>query len=119
MKKLFLTALFTVGGVSTGQAANFAVVTSPPTILNILVLLFAFGCFFICFQVLSLVKGGQLSRGWQMFMFGFGLLALTQVAYLLTVFEIFAVPSLAMPVMMTLMVGLFLYGMYEMKRVLS
>ncbi|MFZ5980553.1 MAG: hypothetical protein ACOYVF_07955 [Candidatus Zixiibacteriota bacterium] len=119
MRKVFLTALFIVGSASSSQAANLAVITSPPTILNILVLLFAFACFFICFQVLNLVRGGQLSRSWQMFMFGFALLALSQVAYLLTVFEIFVVPSFTVPALMTLMVGLFLYGMFEMKRVLS
>ena len=119
MKKIILTALITIGGASTGQAANLAVITSPPTILNILVLLFAFACFFICFQVLNLVRGGQLSRSWLLFTSGFGLLALCQIANLLNTFEIFAVPNLAIPVLMTLMVGLFLYGMYETKRVLS
>jgi len=119
MKKIILTALLTIGGVSSVQAANFAVITSPPTIFNILVLLFAFACFFICFQVMNLVRGGQLSRSWVLFMSGFGLLTLCQVTILLNTFEIFAVPSLTTPVLMTLMVGLFLYGMYETKRVLS
>lgn len=119
MKKIILTAVFLTATTSSTQAANFAVITNPPTMLNILVFLFACACLFLCSQVLGLVKGGQLSKSWQMFLLGFTLLALSQIASLLQTFEIMAVPGFVVPVMMVLMVGLFLYGMYETKRILS
>ena len=119
MKKIFLTVAFLTAAATNAQAANLAVITSPPTILNILVFLFACACLFLCAQVLGLVKGGQLSKSWQMFLLGFTLLALSQIASLLHTFEILAVPGFVVPIMMVLMVGLFMYGMYETKRILS
>ena len=119
MKKIILTVVFLMAATANAQAANLAVITSPPTILNILVLLFACACLFLCSQVLGLVKGGQLSKIWQMFLLGFTLLAFSQIASLLHTFEILAVPGFVVPVLMALMVGLFMYGMYETKRILS
>ena len=109
MKKIFLTVAFFTAATANAEAANLAVITSPPTILNILVFLFACACLFLCSQVLGLVKGGQLSKSWQMFLLGFTLLALSQIAGLLNTFEVLAVPGFVVPIMMVLMVGLFLY----------
>ncbi len=119
MKRLILSAGFIALMTTDIQAANLAVITSPPTLLNILVLLFAGACLFICFQVLTLVKGGQLSRSWQMFLIAFSLLVISQLANLLNTFEILNIPNFVVPVLMMLTVGLFLYGIYETKRVLS
>ena len=119
MKKIVLTVAFFAAATVDAQAANLAVITSPPTILNILVFLFACACLFLCSQVLGLVRGGQLSKSWQMFLLAFTLLAFSQIASLLHAFEILAVPGFVVPVLMALMVGLFLYGMYETKRILS
>lgn len=119
MKKIILTVVFFTAVTADAQAANLAVITSPPTILNILVFLFACACLFVCSQVLGLVKGGQLSKSWQMFLLGFTVLAISQIASLLETFEVLALPGFVVPIMMVVMVGLFLYGMYETKRILS
>jgi hypothetical protein len=119
MKKIILTVVFFTAATANAKAANLAVITSPPTILSILVFLFACSCLFLCSQVLGLVKGGQMSKSWQMFLLAFTVLAISQIASLLHTFEILAVPGFVVPVLMVLMVGLFLYGMYETKRVLS
>ena len=118
-KTIILTGLTVIFLSGSTQAANLAVITSPPTILNILVFLFACACLYLCTQLLKLVKGGHLSKAWQVFMLSFLLLALSQIASLLDVFEVILLPNFVVPVLLTVMAGLFLYGIYETKRVLS
>ncbi|MDF1545811.1 MAG: hypothetical protein P1R58_12020 [bacterium] len=101
------------------HAANFAVITSPPTILNVLVLVASVGCVAGCFKVAELVKGGLFSKSWQLFLAGFGMLVVSQIASLCVTFEILALPSFIVPGILTLMAGLFLYALYEARRILG
>ena len=120
MKKKILLGMLLVG-VSAGraEAANFAVITSPPTLLNILILAFAVACLAAAIKVLALVRGGQLSKSWQLFAAGFAVLALCEMAVLGSSFEIIVLPSFVVPASLVLMSGLFLFGIIETKRVLS
>jgi hypothetical protein len=118
-RKLILSFVVLVVSAGESQAANLAVITSPPTIMNILVLFFAGGCLALCFQLLSLVRGGLFGKIWQWFTIGFALLALSQIAALLSVFEVVAMPGFMVPALLVLMAGIFLYGILEAKRVLS
>ncbi|MCK4574460.1 MAG: hypothetical protein KAU36_08810 [candidate division Zixibacteria bacterium] len=120
MKKIVLFSLaFSALGTSQAWAANFAVITSPPTLLHFFILAAAVGCLIGSFKVLSLVKGGQLSKSWQIFMLGFIVLALCQLAILFRDFEIVGLPVFVIPAMLFLMSGLFLYGVFEAGRTLS
>ena len=103
----------------SANAANFAVITSPPTILSLLVLVAAFGCVAGCFKVSELVKGGLFSKSWQLFLAGFGMFAVSQIASLCVTFEVLALPSFVVPGILTLMSGLFLYALYEARRILG
>jgi len=103
----------------SAKAANFAVITSPPTILNILVLLAAIGCVVIGLKVVELVRGGQLSKVWQVFIGAFVVLILAEGVRLAATFELIALPDLVTPAMMVVSIGLFLYGLLETKRVLG
>jgi hypothetical protein len=47
------------------------------------------------------------------------LLALSQIAALLSVFEVVAMPGFMVPALLVLMAGIFLYGILEAKRILS
>ncbi len=101
------------------HAANLAVITHPPTILNILVLVGAIAGLFGAFKVAELVRGGLLKKPWQLFIIGFVVLVLTQAAWLLQAFEIIMLPSFVVPMMLVLMVGLFAYGVFEARRILE
>jgi len=117
--KIVTSMLLVLACTSEAHAANFAVATSPPTLLNILILLFAGACLAVCLQLVSLVKGGLFSKIWHLFTVGFALLLLSQLASLLNVFEILLVPSFVVPALLAAMTGAFLFGAFEAKRVLS
>lgn len=120
MKKIITTTV--LGSIlfsSNTQAANFAVITSPPTILSIVIFLVALGCLYGVVKVLSLLKGGYLSRSWQLFMTSFIVLALSQVANLLKDFQLLSVPSFLVPALLVITSGLFLYGIFETKQTLE
>ncbi|MDH3889606.1 MAG: hypothetical protein OEV49_00865 [candidate division Zixibacteria bacterium] len=101
------------------KAANLAVITNPPTIFSLLVLIVAVAGLVGAFKVAELVRGGLLSKSWQMFIIGFVVLVLSQVASLLNAFEVLAIPSFVVPMMLTVMVGLFAYGVFEARRTLG
>jgi hypothetical protein len=120
MKRVFfLGLLFLTVGTAEAKAANLAVITHPPTALSLLVLILAGAGLVVCWQVLTLVRGGKLGKVWQVFLLGFLLLALSRAAALLSSFEVLAVPELIPAVLMLAMAGLFFYGLIEARRVLG
>ena len=100
-------------------AANFAVITSPPTILSLVVVLVGIGCLIGVVKILSLIRGGLLFKSWQIFMTGFIALIVSQAVNLVNDFEIFSIPSFVVPALLTLAVGFFLYGIFETKKTLE
>jgi hypothetical protein len=118
-KSLLLAAAITLGWSEASYAVNLAVITNPPTIFNLLVLLAACTALAICFRVMTAVKGGHLSRSWQLFVAGFAVLAVGQLVVLMGMFEVFAVPAWVGPALMVVWIGVFLYGVTEAKRILG
>ncbi len=114
-----ITFVALLGLSSSAWAANFAVITSPPTILNLVILLLAFAAIAIGVQLLGVVKGGYLSRACQIFTGGFLVVALSQVSVLLQAFEIVTLPAWVTPGLMFLWAGIFFYGLFEAKRILA
>ena len=120
MKKCFFFGIIISAVlVSDVQAANLAVITSPPTMFSLLVLIVAGACLFGSFQVMGQVKGGYLSRSWQMFFFGFVLLAISQLASIASAMEFFTLPELFTPLMLLLMSGLFAFGVFSARNTLN
>jgi hypothetical protein len=119
MKKILTLSIIVLGLAGRTEAANFAVITSPPTLLNVFILGFAVACVAGASRVLTLVRGGHLSRSWQLFTAGFVVLVLCQLAILGNAFELITLPSFVVPAGLALMCGLFLYGIFETRRVLS
>ncbi len=120
MKSILVgTSLLVVGLADRTEAANFAVITAPPTILNLGVLILALAAIVIGTQLLGAVRGGSLSRPWQIMVGGFVVLALGQTATLLQTFEIVMLPTWAAPSLMVLWAGVFFYGLFETKRTLA
>lgn len=120
MKSILIgTSLLVMGLADRTEAANFAVITAPPTILNLGVLILALAAVVIGMQLLGVVKGGLLSRPWQIMVGGFVVLALGQTATLLQTFEIVLLPTWVAPSLMVLWAGVFFYGLFETKRTLA
>ena len=115
----FFSTILLTATAARAEAANLAVITNPPTMLNVLVLFCAAACVGGSFKVLSLVRGGRLSRSWQVFLAGFALLAVSQIIMLCQAFEIATLPEFTVPAVLAAVAGLFLYGVLEVKRTLS
>lgn len=121
--KRFLTfsllLLATNLSAAQGQSPQVAVAAAPPLMLTIVLLVLACACVLFCFQVYSLVRGGQFSRIWLIFLSGFGILAVSQLLLLLTGFGVLTPNGYLMPVLLAFMSGTFIYGLFETKKVLG
>lgn len=117
---LFCLSLLIVGNLSAqDQAAPVALSLLPPLPFTLVILIAACACAVFCLQVFTVVRGGQLSRSWLIFGGGFVILALSQVAVLLIGFGVLNLNRFVIPGLLVVMTGLFFYGLYETKRVLS
>jgi predicted membrane channel-forming protein YqfA (hemolysin III family) len=114
-----VTLLLVVGLTGRTEAANLAVIASPPTLMNLVVLGLAVAAIVIGIPLLRVIKGGYLCRPWQLFIAGFGVLALAQFLGLLRTLEIAAIPMWLTAALMAVSVGAFFYGVFETKKVLS
>jgi len=120
MKSTFVgTSLMVLGLAGRTEAANFAVITAPPTLLNLGVLVLSMAAVVIGLQLLGVVRGGLLSRPWQIMVGGFVVLALGQIVTLLQTFEIVTLPIWVAPSLMVVWAGVFFYGLFETKRALA
>jgi hypothetical protein len=121
MKKWIIAALTVLPAAAMAQDAPtpIAVSNTPPLLLTLIVLGCSCACVAFCIQVLSLVRGGQLSRSWFLFTTGFAILALSQVVVLLNGFGVIPNIRFLFPSLLILMSGLFVYGLYDTKRVLG
>jgi hypothetical protein len=120
--QILLGLLLPIGLVertAAAQPAPAVAVTTPPALLTALIFLSACACVAFCFQVYSLVRGGQFSRCWVLFLVGFVILALSQFGLLLDGFGLIALNRYIVPGMLVIMSGLFAYGLLDTKRVLS
>lgn len=120
MRKMILSSLILVAAsAAPARAANLAVVTSPPTLLSLVLLGLAVACIVYSLKVLNLIRGGQLGKCWQLFIGGFLLLGLSQLAKLFNVLQIVSLPEFVAPALLAAMAGLFCYGVIEMRRALG
>jgi len=119
MKRILSLSILMLAAASRAEAANLAVITNPPNALNLLVLVGAIAATGGAVKVLGLVRGGRLSKCWQLFVGGFALLAISQIIMLCQVMEVFAWPEMVAPAIAVAAVGLLFYGILEVKRTLS
>lgn len=99
------------------HAANFALITTPPTMLSVIILLAAGVGLVICAQVWGSVKGGHMGRVWLLFLIGLSLLLVNRAIALITDLQIASMPDFLAPAILALMAGVFVYGMFEAKRI--
>lgn len=118
-RTLLITFAALIGATGSAQAANYAVITSPPTMVNVLILICGCICAVFAYQVFGLVRGGYMSRGWLIFVGAFAFLTVAQVVSLLVTFEVLFLPEYVPPILTAVSIGLFLFALFETKRVLS
>ena len=104
---------------ASAHADEVAVIANPPTFFTFAIFAGACACIAVCFQVLMLVRGGQLSRSWQLFLAGFCVLGVSQLGMILHNFGVISMPSWLVPTLLAVMAGVFFWGLYETKRMLS
>ncbi len=114
-----MTVLSVLALSNQAMAANIAVITSPPTMLRLVVFGVVVGCVVGSWKLLSVLKGGLLFKSWQVFMFGFAVLAISQLTSLLNDFEIVSLPDYVAPALWAVVAGLFLFGIFEAKKTLD
>ncbi len=120
MKRQLLIGLIAVLAIcDSAQAANLAMITSPPAMFSFFVMVISGFCLYSSFQVLSQVKGGLLSRSWQMFLLGFGLLTISQFLSFASALEFFSISAGVVNGLLFLMAGVFAYGVYNARKTLS
>ncbi|RME27851.1 MAG: hypothetical protein D6800_04565 [Candidatus Zixiibacteriota bacterium] len=120
MKRSILLSIVLAGAATeSSQAANLTALTQPPTLMNLVIFVIAVVCLVFCLQVISLVRGGYLTKSWQFFLTGFVLLALSQLGRVLSSIEVFTAPDWVSPVLLILMTAAFLMGLLQTRRLLS
>jgi hypothetical protein len=119
MRNLVLGIGLVLATASRSEAANIAVITAPPNLLQVVILAAAVACLMASVKVLILVRGGQLAKAVQLFVAAFALLTMCQLLVLFGTIEVLSVPSFVPPLMLSGMAALFLYGLMQIRRVLG
>jgi len=70
-------------------------------------------------KVLSLVRGGLMSKSWQMFLLGFIFLGIAQIISLMVDINIVAFPEFVSTLFYMLMAGTWLAGLHQTRKVLG
>jgi lysylphosphatidylglycerol synthetase-like protein (DUF2156 family) len=124
MKKTLSIIAVGLGGVlASAVPARAAFETEniyePVSIVTLIVLLCSILCLIWAFKVLSLVRGGLLSKSWQMFVLGFGFLLLAQIVSLGQQIAIISLPGFVVTTFYLLMSVTWLLGLYQTRRILG
>ena len=124
MKKTLSIISASLGGVlalTVPARAAFQTesIYEPISIVTLIVLLCSVLCLIWAFKVLSLVRGGLLSKSWQMFVLGFGFLLLAQIVTLGQQMAIFSLPGFVATAFYLLMSVTWLLGLYQTRRILG
>jgi len=93
--------------LSTGGAVNLAL------LLAVVI------CLAGSIKIMSLVKGGLMSKSWQMFTLGLVFLIIARILIVFDSIRIFASPELVVTALYLLMTITWLVGIYQTKRILA
>ena len=121
-KKLILALILAGGLVSVQPAAAAAKIQSLYTTgsaISILLLLCAIICLIWALKILSLVRGGLMSRSWQMFVVGFCFLIFAQLLTIGQEARIFSLPGYMVTALYLVMAFTWLMGLYQTRKVLG
>lgn len=115
-----LTLIPALGLTETAQAGiNPALFYTPSGILEVLIFLGSLICLLWSAKVMSLVKGGLLSRTWQMFSLGFGFLLIASLLSLGETVNIMKFPAYVFGALYLFMIVTWLVGLFQVKKALG
>lgn len=118
-KPLGLTAALLPLLSNDAMASNAAGIGQIPVLLNIVILVAAIASLFVAIRLLSLVKGGALAKGWQMWVISFLTLAFAQVVILAEKLDLFALSFDIAGLFYLVTVVLWLLGLMQTRRILG
>lgn len=114
---IFILAMFTINtAYASIKIDNFYSTTS---IFNISLLICAFICLMWSLRIMSLVRGGLMSKSWQMFVLGFGFLVVAQLIVVGDKAHLYNTPGHVITILYLLMAIMWLIGLYRTRRVLG
>jgi len=125
MKKLIIKGALYAGllGLASAQTASANTggesFFSASSIFNFFLLICAVLCLLGSVKILSLVRGGLLSKGWQMLVLGFAALVLAQLFVVSQKAHIFAMPESIIVLLYLLMAGTWLVGLHQIRKILA
>lgn len=108
---LMSSQLMAANGTSEASATSVG--------FHLALLVFGLLCFAVCFRIYTLLRGGELSTGWQVFTFSFLILSLAEAMNLSTALEFFALPLELVNLLRVLSFFLFFLGVTKIKKSLS
>lgn len=119
LKTLILAAamLWLLSG--TASAADFASLGSVPVMVNVVILIGAIACLAVAIKLFTLVKGGALAKGWQLWVVSFLTLAFGQVIVLAEKLAVFAVSIDIAGILYLATVVLWFMGLMQTRKVLG
>jgi hypothetical protein len=111
--------LFVLSGWTRAEAADFSHISDVSVILNLVILAGTVSCLIVALKVLSLVRGGALSRPWQLFIVSFISLAAAQVLALFQNLDILRMTFDLSSVLYVATVILWFAGIFHTRKVLG
>ncbi len=124
MKKIinisFLVLLvFVLAGDAAQASINIEDFYTTSSIFDIALLICALICLMWSLRIMSLVRGGLMSKSWQMFVLGFGFLVIAQLFVVGENARLFLLPGYITSALYLLMVFMWIAGLYKTRRVLG
>jgi len=114
---VFILAMFNVNVAHASiKIEDFYSTTS---IFNVSLLICAFICLMWSLRIMSLVRGGLMSKSWQMFVLGFGFLVVAQLIIVGDKVQLYSMPGHVVTILYLLMAIMWLIGLYRTRRVLG
>ena len=118
-KLLIMTAGMLAILSGSANAANIAVITQVPVILNIVILAGAVACLAVAIKLFNLVRGGALAKGWQLWIISFFALAFGQILILAEKLEVFAIGFDVAGLLYLVTVVLWFIGLLQTRKVMG
>jgi len=100
-------------------AAEFSRIVQPQVIVNVVILFAALACLMLAMKLSSLVRGGALARGWQLWVISFLALALGQLIILAEKLDVFVIGFDFAAVLYLVTVSLWFAGLMQTRKVLE
>ena len=101
------------------MAADFSGISQIPVILNIIILAGALACLAVAIKLFTLVKGGALAKGWQLWVVSFFTLIFGQIIVLAEKLDVFALGFDVAGLLYLATVALWFMGLLQTRKVLS